>query len=77
MLKTLRCERIVKFGLLVEYILHQASRVARALNCHNDTAKSIKFFFGNLTLSHVFDYIPYNIPTSLVFQVSMDKKLIS
>jgi len=59
--------------ILVEYILHQASRIARALSCHTDTDKSMKFFFGNLTLSHVFDYIPYNIPTSLVFQVSVYK----
>ncbi|XP_066138477.1 gustatory receptor for sugar taste 64f-like [Euwallacea fornicatus] len=53
---------------LVEYILHQTTRIFRAVECHDDLEKSLKFFFSNLTLSHVFHYIPYNIPSSLVFQ---------
>ncbi|XP_030761276.1 uncharacterized protein LOC115886322 [Sitophilus oryzae] len=52
----------------VEYFLHQASRIYRVAECQEDQEKAIKFFFSNLTLSHVFKYIPYSIPTSLVFQ---------
>ncbi|KAF7272883.1 hypothetical protein GWI33_014361 [Rhynchophorus ferrugineus] len=52
--------------LLVEYILHQTSRIYRAKGCHEDHNRAIKFFLSNLTLSHVFHHIPYNIPTSFL-----------
>ncbi|XP_048520674.1 uncharacterized protein LOC109539949 [Dendroctonus ponderosae] len=55
-------------AFLVEYVLHQASRIDRVMECQSDKDRAIQFFFGNLTLSHVFQYIPYNIPTSLIFQ---------
>ncbi|CAG9768446.1 unnamed protein product [Ceutorhynchus assimilis] len=53
---------------LVEFGLHQASRIYRVIECQTDQDKAVDFFFGNLTLSHIFDHIPYNIPTSLMFQ---------
>lgn len=55
---------------LVEYTLHQTTRIYRVIECASDQDKAVKFFFGNLTLSHVFSHVPYNIPTSLVFHVS-------
>ncbi|KAL1497154.1 hypothetical protein ABEB36_008160 [Hypothenemus hampei] len=60
---------IFTIGFLVESLLHQASRIYRAWQCHEDDAeKAIKFFFGNLSLSHVFQHINYNIPSSVILQ---------
>lgn len=52
----------------VEYILGQTDKLVLSLECNNTTADAITYFFRNMSYSHIFLLMDYDIVKGLILE---------
>lgn len=55
--------------LSVEYILVQSNKLVLSLECNNSTADAFTYFFGNMSYSHIFTLLDYDVIKGIVLQL--------
>ncbi|CAH1369044.1 unnamed protein product, partial [Tenebrio molitor] len=53
---------------LIEYILGQTDKLVLSLECNNTTADAITYFFRNMSYSHIFMLMDYDIVKGLILE---------